>query len=77
MLSKDELVNALDAALDEARFVLRVTTDEALAEKLGLSAKTISFWRNGRWTPADHALISVLVTAAKLPVSEQNVTFKY
>lgn len=77
MLSKDELINALDAALDEARFVLRVNTDEALAEKLGLSAKTISFWRNGRWTPADHALISVLVTAAKLPVSEQNVTFKY
>lgn len=73
MLPKDELVSALDTALDEARFALRVTTDEALAEKIGVSAKTVSFWRNGRWTPADHALINVFVSSSKLARATEQV----
>lgn len=70
MLPKDELITALDSALDEARFFLRVKTDEALADRLNVSTKTISFWRNGRWTQADEALINVLVSALK-PVAER------
>jgi hypothetical protein len=73
MLPKDELVTALDSALDEARFLLRVKTDEALAEKLSVSTKTISFWRNGRWTQADEALIQVLVTALKTPIMRDKI----
>lgn len=70
MLPKEELIAALDSALDEARFLLRVKSDEALADKLKVSTKTISFWRNGRWTQADEALINVLVSAFK-PVAER------
>lgn len=70
MLPKEELVTALDSALDEARFLLRIKTDEALADKLNVSTKTISFWRNGRWTQADEALINVLVSAFK-PAAER------
>lgn len=73
MLPKEELVTALDSALDEARFLLRVKTDEALADKLKVSTKTISFWRNGRWTQADEALIQVLVTALKIPVRRDEI----
>lgn len=70
MLPKDELITALDSALDEARFLLRVKNDEALAQKLDVSTKTISFWRNGRWTKGDAALISVLISAFR-PVAER------
>lgn len=78
MLPKEELVIALDSALDEARFLLRVKTDEALADKLNVSTKTISFWRNGRWTQADEALINVLVSALRSPiVQDKSVTVTY
>ena len=62
MLPTNELIATVDAALDEARHILRVANDEALAANIGVSPKTISFWRNGRWTPADTALIRVLVS---------------
>lgn len=71
MLSRDELISAVDAAFDEVRFRLRCPNDETLAEKLGISTKTISFLRNGRWTPVDTALITVLVSA--LRPEEQSV----
>lgn len=70
MLSKDDLVTALDEALDEARYRLRCPTDEALAKKLGISTKTISFWRNGRWTTADEALITVLISTRSIAVPQ-------
>lgn len=73
MLPKEELITALDSALDEARFLLRVKTDEALADRLNVSTKTISFWRNGRWTQADEALINVLVSALKTPIRRDEI----
>lgn len=72
MLPKNELVAAVDAAFDEARFRLRCPNDEALAERLGISTKTISFLRNGRWTQVDTAIITVLVSTLQAPV-EQSV----
>lgn len=70
MLPKDELVAALDEALDEARYRLRCQTDEALAKKLGISTKTVSFWRNGRWTTADAALITILISTRSIPIPQ-------
>lgn len=69
MLTKEELVTIVDSALDEARHRLRVQNDAALAEQLGVSAKTISFLRNGHWTAVDTALIGVLVSALR-PVEQ-------
>lgn len=67
MLPKDELVAVVDTAFDKARENLGVETDGALARKLGISQKTISFLRNGRWTTVDEALISVLICALRAP----------
>lgn len=80
MLAKEELVQVVNTAFDSARAALEVRTDEALAERLEVSAKTISFWRNGRWTTADEALINVLVFSLRmskmsLPTSIDNVTY--
>lgn len=75
MPTKEQLISALDDALDQARFDFRVNTDEELAKCLGVSTKQISFWRNGRWTTGDEALISVLVSAflrvPAVPIPEQ------
>lgn len=67
MIPRDELIATVDVAFDQARTRLGVETDEALAEKLGISKKTISFFRNGRWTPVDEALITVLIGALRTP----------
>jgi ribosome-binding protein aMBF1 (putative translation factor) len=67
MLPKNELVAVVDIAFDKARENLGVETDEALAQKLGISQKTISFFRNGRWTTVDEVLISVLIGALRPP----------
>lgn len=59
--SRDELRRRVNEAFDAARRRYGLTSDEALAERIGVSAKTISFWRNGRWHPAGEALIALLV----------------
>lgn len=69
MLPKEDLVPIVDAALDEARFRMRCLNDAELAEKLGTSTKSISFLRNGHWTPLDTALIGVLVAALRPDVA--------
>lgn len=63
LMSKEQTVPVVDDALDTARKTLGLNTDEELADNIGVSSKTISFWRNGRWTKADIALIRILVSA--------------
>jgi DNA-binding transcriptional regulator YiaG len=48
----------LNAAFDAQRARLGFTNDVDFARYLGVSAKTLSFWRNGRWLGADSALIT-------------------
>ena len=48
-------------ALDEAERIHGVDTIEQLAERYGLSVKTVSFLRNGRWTRTDRLLIAALL----------------
>jgi hypothetical protein len=55
-----EALQALKAALDRKREEHGFPNDLELARHLGVSPKTVSFWRNGRWTVGDRALISVL-----------------
>lgn len=59
--TKAELLERLNAAFDSTRAQLGLTNDEAFARRLGVSPKTISFWRNGRWHPAGEALITALI----------------
>lgn len=59
-----ELIRRVNDAFDAARDRYGLTSDQALARHLGVSPKTISFWRNGRWHPAGEALISVLVNTS-------------
>ena len=73
MLPKEELIAIVDGALDDARFRLRVTNDSELAERLGISTKTISFLRNGHWTQVDTALIGVLVSTLR-PSAEHPIS---
>ena len=55
-----EALQALKKALDRKREEHGFPNDLELARHLGVSPKTVSFWRNGRWTIGDRALISVL-----------------
>ena len=55
------LVESVNAAFDRARTRLGISNDRDFADRLGVSQKTISFWRNGRWTDADRVLIGILV----------------
>jgi len=55
-----EALRALNIALDRKRRMHDFANDTELAKHLGVSAKTLSFWRNGRWTKGDQALIAVL-----------------
>jgi transcriptional regulator with XRE-family HTH domain len=55
-----EAVQALREALDRKRAAHGFPNDNELARHLGVSPKTLSFWRNGRWSRADIALIGVL-----------------
>lgn len=55
------LKEAVEKALDEAQDRHKVNTDKELARIYGLSPKTISFLRTGRWTRTDKLLIEALV----------------
>lgn len=74
LLTKEAALPALDTALDSARSLLNVDTDEELAARLGISSKTICFLRTGRWTRVDDILIRVLVTALSEKVLLENST---
>lgn len=63
------LLERVNAACDRTRERLGLTSDQDMARRLGVSPKTVSFWRNGRWTDADRALISILITLSD-PASE-------
>lgn len=56
-----EILETLNDALNRTRYQNELPNDRALALHLGVSEKTISFWRNGRLTKGDTALILVLV----------------
>jgi DNA-binding transcriptional regulator YiaG len=56
-----ELLRKLNTAFDAQRARLGFTNDEDFARHLGVSPKTLSFWRTGRWPRADAALISALL----------------
>lgn len=68
--TKPELLQRLNAAFDSTRAQLGLTNDEAFARRLGVSPKTISFWRNGRWHPAGTALITALIGPPENPSKE-------
>jgi transposase-like protein len=55
-----EALKALNIALDRRRRLSDLANDTELAQHLGVSPKTLSFWRNGRWTKGDTALVTVL-----------------
>lgn len=69
MLEHNELVIAVNEAFDEARRRLRLRSDEELARFYDVAPKTISEWRNGKWTKADKVLITLMVSALSVPVS--------
>jgi DNA-binding Xre family transcriptional regulator len=55
-----DLLVAVNAAFDAERAARNLKTDGALAKSLGISSKTLSLLRNGRWTSVHQALIIVL-----------------
>ena len=55
-----EALRELNIALDRKRRLHDLPNDTALARHFGISPKTISFIRNGRWSKVDHMLIAVL-----------------
>jgi len=57
---KEELRNLLNQTFDSQRQRLGLTNDMDFARYLGVSPKTLSFWRNGRWQGADAALITAI-----------------
>lgn len=61
------LVEQVNDALNRTRTELGFTSDHRLAEYFGLSPKTVSFWRVGRWTKADRALIHILTQKVHAP----------
>jgi hypothetical protein len=48
-------------ALEEAERIHGATNAEQLGKRYGLSSKTVSFLRNGRWTRTDRLLIAALL----------------
>lgn len=61
MVITPEILEALNEALNRIRYQNELPNDKALARHLGVSEKTVSFWRNGRLTTGDKALILVLI----------------
>jgi hypothetical protein len=53
-------VQALNASLDRKRAEHQFTNDIELAQHLNISDKLLSFWRNGRLTRTQAALLAVL-----------------
>lgn len=60
--SKSELLKRLNNALNSQRAIHGYTNDHDLAHYLGVSPKTVSFWRNGRWPQTTSALVTALLT---------------
>ena len=60
-LDKTILVERLNIAFDRARTRLGLSNDVDLARHWEVSAKTVSFWRNGHWSKPDRALIMALL----------------
>ncbi len=73
MSSHEELISAINDAFDGARFRLRLRNDEELARHYDVAPKTISEWRNGKWTKADKVLITLLVSARQAPAAPISV----
>lgn len=69
MSSQEELISVVNEAFDGARFRLRLRNDEELARHYEVAPKTISEWRNGKWTKADKVLITLLVSARQAPAT--------
>lgn len=53
--------HAVKEAFEEAERTHNVGSIEELARLYGLSTKTVSFLRNGRWTRTDRLLIAALL----------------
>jgi len=58
--TKEDLQKSLNVVLNAQRQRLGFTNDLDFARYLGVSGKTLSFWRNGRWLGADCALIRAI-----------------
>ncbi len=56
-----DLRDEVKRAFDEAARLHGVTSAAQLAELYGLSTKTITFLRTGRWTRTDRLLIAALL----------------
>lgn len=56
-----DILQVLNESLDRTRYQNELPNDRELAKHLGVSEKTISFWRNGRLTRGDAALVIVLI----------------
>ena len=61
--TKPELLKRLNDALNSQRAIHGYTNDHELAHHLGVSPKTVSFWRNGRWPQTTSALVTALLTS--------------
>jgi hypothetical protein len=55
-----DVVAAINDALDSARQHHEFPNDKALAQFLGVSAKTLSWWRHGKVSPTNRGLLYVL-----------------
>lgn len=64
-----DALRELNIALDRKRRIHDLPNDTELAHHFGISPKTISFLRNGRWSKVDHALISVLTGHQSDPIT--------
>lgn len=53
-------IQQLNAALDRKRAEHAFVNDIELAQHLGVSDKLVSFWRNGRLTRTQAAIVAVL-----------------
>lgn len=56
-----DILQVLNESLDRTRYQNELPNDRELAKHLGVSEKTVSFWRNGRLTRGDAALVVVLI----------------
>lgn len=53
-------IRQLNEALDRTRESLQITNDLSLSERIGVSARMVSFWRNGKLGRTHAALVAVL-----------------
>ena len=53
-------IRQLNEALDRTRGTLNLPNDGQLAERIGVSARLVSFWRNGKLGRTNVVLVAVL-----------------